>query len=501
MLNRPIAAIDMGTNSFHMIIAKKENNQVQVLDREKVVVRLGEGGSDYDYITPNAEKRAIETLKAFKVIAKKYNAVIQAVATSAVREAKNQKEFLYKVYKETGIKVKVIPGQEEGRLIYLGVLQIVPAYEQHALVVDIGGGSTEIILGYKANPLFIRSVKLGAVRLTERFFPNGILNPIKIKEAENYVKNFIIDTYEEFKNQNLSFEVAIGSSGTAKTVVELIHQNKKNEFSYLELLDLWEKISRYETPEKRQKKLDIDENRADILPAGVIILKQIFETFKISKMVFSPYALREGVLYELLYRKNKKNDLKEIRRNSCINLLKRFNQEILLNTANVSLKILKYIGKEYPELLSHKELLEYASLLHNIGVAIAHTSHHKHSYYIISQTEYLLGFTKNEIELIACIARYHRKSFPNKKHPEFETLTPTEQNLVEFYAGILRIAIGLTRTHVEPEIEIEKKEYHYIFYIITKNPSDAELLCNMAQLRKELLENKLQKRIVFYSTR
>ncbi len=205
MLNRPIAAIDMGTNSFHMIIAKKENNQVQVLDREKVVVRLGEGGSDYDYITPNAEKRAIETLKAFKVIAKKYNAVIQAVATSAVREAKNQKEFLYKVYKETGIKVKVIPGQEEGRLIYLGVLQIVPAYEQHALVVDIGGGSTEIILGYKANPLFIRSVKLGAVRLTERFFPNGILNPIKIKEAENYVKNFIIDTYEEFKNQNLSF--------------------------------------------------------------------------------------------------------------------------------------------------------------------------------------------------------------------------------------------------------------------------------------------------------
>jgi len=501
MLNRPIAAIDMGTNSFHMIIAKKENNQVQVLDREKIVVRLGEGGRDYDYITPDAEKRAIAALKSFKVIAKKYNAIMQAVATSAVREAKNQKEFLYKVYKETGIKVKVIPGQEEGRLIYLGVLQIIPAYEQHALVVDIGGGSTEIILGYKANPLFIRSIKLGAVRLTERFFRNGILNPIKIKEAENYVKNFIINTYEEFKNQNLSFDVAIGSSGTAKTVVELIHQNKKNEFSYLELMDLWEKISRYETPEKRQKKLDIDENRADILPAGVIILKQIFEIFKISKMVYSSYALREGVLYELLYRKNKRNDLKEIRRNSCINLLKRFNQEIPFNTANVSLKILKYIGKEYPELLSYKELLEYASLLHNIGIAIAHTSHHKHSYYIISQTEYLLGFTKNEIELIACIARYHRKSFPNKKHPEFETLTTSEQNLVEFYAGILRIAIGLTRTHVEPEIEIEKKEQHYIFYIITKNPSDAELLCNMAQLRRELLEYKLQKKILFNNTR
>ncbi|GIX42709.1 MAG: exopolyphosphatase [Leptospiraceae bacterium] len=499
MLNRPIAAIDMGTNSFHMIIAKKENNHVDVLDREKIVVRLGEGGSDYDYITEEAEKRAIQALKSFKSIAKKYNAIIQAVATSAVREAKNQNEFLKKVYKETGIKVKVIPGQEEGRLIYLGILQIIPAYDKYTLVIDIGGGSTEIILGYQAKPLFIRSLKLGAVRLTERFFPKGIIKPDKIKEAENYIRNFIIDTYEEFQNQNLNYELVVGSSGTIKTIVELIHENQKKEFSFEELNTIVEKILKYETPDKRQKKLNLDEKRADIIPAGALILKQIFEIFKIHKMVYSPYALREGVLFELLYRKNKKSDLREIRRNSCINLLKKFHQEIPYNTANISLKILKFLGKDYPELLSHKELLEYAALLHNIGVAIAHTSHHKHSYYIISQTEYLLGFTKNELDIIACISRYHRKAFPNKKHLEFMSLSSLEQNLIEFYAGILRIAIGLSRTHLEPDIQIEKKENTYIFYVITKNLQDSELLCNMADLRKDLLEYKLQKKIHFIS--
>lgn len=499
MFNRPIAAIDMGTNSFHMIIAKKENNHVEVLDREKIVVRLGEGGSDYDFITKDAEKRAINALKSFKEIAKKYNAIIQAVATSAVREAKNQREFIKKIYKETGIKIKVIPGQEEGRLIYLGILQIVPIFDKHALVIDIGGGSTEIVLGYKAVPLFIRSIKLGAVRLTERFFPGGILNLEKIKEAQNYIRNFILDTFEEFKNENLNYEVVVGSSGTIKTVVELIHQGQKNEFNKNELKDIIEKIVKYETPEKRQKKLELDEKRADIIPAGVLILKEIFDVFKIEKMIYSPYALREGVLFELLYRKNKKKDLNEIRKNSCINLLKRFHQEIPYNTANISLKILKYLGKDYPELLAHKELLEYAALLHNIGTAIAHTSHHKHSHYIISQTEYLLGFTKNELDLIALISRYHRKAFPDKKHPEFALLNEFEQNLVEFYSGILRIAIGLTRTHIEPELEIEKNSNTYIIKVITKNPDVSELLCNMANIRKDLLEFKLQKKIQFIS--
>ncbi len=495
MFKRPIAAIDMGTNSFHMIIAKKENEHVEILDREKIIVRLGEGGGDYDYITKEAEKRAIQALKTFKGIADKYNAIIQAVATSAVREAKNQNEFLKNIYKETKIKVKVIPGQEEGRLIYLGILQIVPVYDKYALVVDIGGGSTEIVLGYKANPIFNRSLKLGAVRLTERFFPGGILNQQKIIEANNYIKNFIIDAYEEYEKLNIKYEVAVGSSGTIRTINELI-ENNKNEFNRFQLNEVIEKILKYDTPEKRQKKLNLDEKRADIIPAGALILKNIFEVFNIQTMIYSPYALREGVIFELLNRKNKKQALQEIRKNSCIKLLKSLNQEIHYNTSTVSISILKQLGKYYPELLSHSELLEYASLLHNIGLSIAHSSHHKHSYYIISNTEYLLGFTKKEIELIACIARYHRKAFPDLSHLEFANLSLFEQNLVEFYAGILRIAIGLTRMNILPTVEINLKDFCEIT-VKTKNQKDAELLCTMADIRKSLLEYKLKKRIQF----
>lgn len=497
MFFRPIAAIDLGTNSFHMIIARKrENEQIEILDREKIVVRLGEGAGDYDLITKEAEDRAIQALKTFKSIAKKYKAVIQAVATSAVREAKNQEDFLRRVKKEVGINIKVISGSEEGRLIYLGVLRSIPAYDSNALVIDIGGGSTEIILGNAGKPIFIRSLKLGAVRLTEKFFKNGYVTKQKVEEAKKFIENFIYDTYIEFKKENLKYDVVIGSSGTVKTLNELINQNQRNFFTKKEFEYALENILKYDTTSKRRKKLDLDEARADIIPAGALILNSFLEIFKVDKIYFSSFALREGVLFELLFRKNKKTELEDLRKQSCITLLKKLNQEIPENTKNVSLKILKQIGKYYPELLSEKHILEYASLLHNIGVAISHSGHHKHSYYIITNTEYLLGFTNKELQLIACVARYHRKAFPSIKHFEFSILSEFEKNLVEFYSGILRIAIGLTRIQTEPELEIEFGEV-VKFIVHAKSLEESKLLIEMAEIRKELLEYKLQKKIIF----
>lgn len=501
MLSRPIAAIDIGTNSFHMIIAKKtENDHIEILDREKIIVRLGEGSGDYDFISKEAELRAIAALKNFKEIAKKYKAVIQAVATSAVREAKNQQDFIKKVKKQVGINIKVISGSEEGRLIYLGVLRSIPAYDENALVIDIGGGSTEIVLGKSGKPIFIRSLKLGAVRLTEKFFKQGLLTKEAIKEAKKYIENFIYDTYKEFQDQNLSYDVVIGSSGTIKTINELINQNQKNYFTKEDFDQCLEIILAYETTSKRKKKLDIEEFRADILPAGALVLSIFFEIFQVKKLYVSNYALREGILFELLFRKSKKTEIEDLRRQSCINLVKKLNQEILENTKNISLQILKEIGKYYPELLSEKHILEYSALLHNIGVSISHSAHHKHSYYIITNTEYLLGFTNKELQLIACVARYHRKSLPSIKHSEFAILSDKEKNLVEFYAGILRIAIGLTRTKIVPELKIEINPNEVIFYIYTKSKRESELLVEMADLRKDLLEYKLNKKITFIAS-
>ncbi|MCS7205104.1 MAG: Ppx/GppA family phosphatase [Leptospiraceae bacterium] len=497
MLSRPIAVIDIGTNSFHMIIAKKQKDQIEILDRERIVVRLGEGGGDYDYIKKEAEERAIQTLKHFKVIAQKHNAIIQAIATSAVREANNQQEFLRKVYQHTGIRIKVIPGQEEARLIYLGVLQAIPIFDKRALVIDIGGGSTEIILGYQAKPLFIRSLKLGAVRITERFFPKGIITEKNLKDAKNYIQNFIYDVYQEFINERLNFEIVVGSSGTLRTIKEILYEDSNSEIYFHQVKDLTEKLLKSDTSEKRQKKFKLDEKRADILPAGALILLTILENFKITKLSYSPFGLREGVIYEILFRKSKKTELREIRRNSCIKLLRKFQQEIPEATSKVSLEIVKQLGKYYPELLSHKEYLEYASLLHNIGISIAHNAHHKHSYYIITNTEHLLGFTTKELQFIATIARYHRKANPDRKHLEMKLLTPFEQNLVEFYAGILRISIGLTRIPCETKIEIQMENQVCRFLVQSDDLEVCRLLCDMASMRKELLEIKLNRKIEF----
>lgn len=161
---------------------------------------------------------------------------------------------------------------------------------------------------------------------------------------------------------------------------------------------------------------------------------------------------------------------------------------------------MKEIGKHYPELLSEKHILEYASLLHNIGISISHSGHHKHSYYIITNTEYLLGFTNKELQLIGSVARYHRKSPPSIKHWEFAILSDKEKNLVEFYAGILRIAIGLTRTKIIPDLKIEFNPKEVIFFIYTKNIKESELLVEMAELRKDLLEYKLNKKIIFIAS-
>ena len=171
-IQKKLAAIDIGTNSFHLIIViVKENGDFEIIDREKEVIRLGEGsGGDIKLIKEDAQLRAIQTLKRFKGIADSHQAAVRAVATSAVRESLNKIEFIKRVFEQTGIEIETISGNEEARMIYLGILRAVPIFEKKVLVIDIGGGSTELLVGEKGKTLYSTSLKLGAVRLTQRFF-------------------------------------------------------------------------------------------------------------------------------------------------------------------------------------------------------------------------------------------------------------------------------------------------------------------------------------------
>ncbi len=217
-----LGALDIGTNSFHLVIARPVGDDgFEVLDREKETVRLGHGGRDMKVLEPEAVERAIECLSRFARIADRYGAEVRAVATSATREAENADDFIKRVYAETGISIEVISGIEEARLIHLGVLQAVPVFDKRVLVVDIGGGSTEMLIGQGTDTLAARSFKLGAVRLTDRYFPEGRVRSKAIKECRSDIASVI--SHFGVDVERLGFDIAIGSSGTAETVARMVH--------------------------------------------------------------------------------------------------------------------------------------------------------------------------------------------------------------------------------------------------------------------------------------
>src|SRR4030042_6567329 len=281
------AAIDIGTNSFHLIVTRiKGNGNFEIIDREKEVIRLREGSSgDIKEIKPAAVERAVQTLKNFKGIAEPHNASSRAVATSAVREALNQSEFIKRVYDETGIEIEVVSGHEEARLIYLGVLKAVPFYKNKILCIDVGGGSTEFIIGCKGKIDFSMSHKIGAVRMTQHFFPDGVISKTRIQECRKWIEGEIYPTLEIIRKYN--FEFCVGSSGTIMSIGSMLLKIEEEseaaatilnnyEFSAADLRKVEKKIFRKKMISDRKKIKGLDSKRADIIPAGVLIFSTLF---------------------------------------------------------------------------------------------------------------------------------------------------------------------------------------------------------------------------------
>ena len=304
-----IAAIDMGTNSFHLIIVEvREDGSIKFLDGEREFIRLGsELGEDLSFISEGETAKAILVLQNFATIAKYHKADIRAVSTSAVREAKNKNNFIEEVFKPTGIKVETIEGAEEAKLIFLGMKNALPINDKSVLGIDIGGGSTEFIHGVNGIPIYAESVKIGAVRLSKKFFPDFIITDSALKQCSDYVEQQI--KMNSKIQTNIKIDFAVGSSGTVDTIC-LIKQFKKGAdikprlngytFDKSEFEEIYSFVMNLKNPDERMKVPGIESKRADIIPAGLIILKKAIELFNIKKMVLSEYALREGVVYDLI---------------------------------------------------------------------------------------------------------------------------------------------------------------------------------------------------------
>lgn len=454
------AAIDIGTNSMHLVVAKLgELGGFEILTSEKDMVRLGQGGGEMKKLAPDAIERGLTALARMAQVAEAFGEVeLVAVATSAVREATNQAEFLDRARDELGIEVEVISGFEEARLIHLGVLQALPVYDKRLLLVDIGGGSTEFLVGEGDRPIEARSMKLGAIRLTERFFADvvegdGSVSVEAIDECRRYVRSALAPVARELGGHQP--EIAIASSGTATTIATMaavargedVRQVNGLTLTAGEMAAVVEAVSSRTTAERR-KLGGLDEKRVDIIVAGSILLDEIFRAFGLENMTISEYALREGVLFDRFGRAAGQ-ELGNLRRTNLLRLATQLDPDVAHaeHTADLALQLFDRTRELHDLNDVERELLEAAAIVHNVGLFISHSSHHKHSYYVVRNSEQLTGFSQHEIELIAVIARYHRKSQPSDKHAEFAALSKRDKQLVRVLAGLLRIAIGLDRRH------------------------------------------------------
>ncbi len=511
-----LAAIDIGTNALRLLVVRPllTNGKFRIITRAREVIRLGSGITDMKRISQRSISQAIKVLQGFKAIAQAYRASIRAVATSAVREALNQQDFIRQVRKETGIEVDTVSGYEEARLIYLGILQALPLFSKKILLIDIGGGSTEFLVGEKRRILAADSLKIGAVRLTQRFFKKNKLSKNSIKECRKYIDGVlqpIVRTMRTF-----SYDVVVGSSGTMLCLAQLIRLRKGakypgslNQFSFSkkDLSDIVGKLLNAKTLEQRERIPGLDSERADIIVSGALILEQIFKVFSLREIVVSEFALKEGLVFDTIENKHhgtRLSQMRDIRYQSIVHCAETFHYEKrhAQHTLFLALRIFDALEDLHGFGNGPREYLEAASLLHDIGFFISHSQHHRHSYYLIRNFN-LLGFTEREKELIANIARYHRKSHPKKKHETFWRLPPEDRHLVRVLSAILRVADGLDRTHqnVVRNIRFQKRGKTITFILETFHAYPAHLEIWGAERKKSLFEDVFHVKVSFRQQR
>lgn len=482
------AAIDLGTNSFHLLVARVQpDGSFDLLTKDKEVVRLGSGAGELRTITPDAVERGIEALHRFRRVADSYGATIDAVGTSALREATNRDEFVRRARAETGITIDVVSGSEEARLIHLGVIQTLPVFDERILVVDIGGGSTELVVGRGTDIALARSLKLGAIRLTDRFFPKGKVKVKAVTECRRYVRSFLAPAVADVRPY-LPF-LAVGSSGTILNLARMIAAaegrdpdavNSGDTFARAELADIVAELLSHRTATRRARVPGLDERRSDIIAAGAVLLEEIVDLLDIDDLMVSDAALREGVLLDRAAQRDSPivaRRLGDIRRRSVLRMAAAFHEDTyhIHQSTELALQLFDEIGPEHGLDEADRQLLEAAGLLHNVGLFVSHAAHHRHSHYVIRNTDQLDGFTDHEIELVALIARYHRKSHPKPGHREFQALDDADQRKVRLLAGMLRLAIALDRSRSGVVRHLEVRHLDDEIVVALRHDPDADV--------------------------
>ncbi|WP_305044025.1 Ppx/GppA phosphatase family protein [Geoalkalibacter sp.] len=452
--NRRLAAIDIGTNSIRSIVVEaRPGRDFQVLDDEKATVRLGEGLAASGEICPAAWERARDALARMLKIQQGYGvSAVEAVATSAVRQARNGAAFVAAIQDELGLAIEVISGEEEAELAFLSARSSFEMDNLHYALVDIGGGSAEIIttMGSQIEDIF--SLDLGAVVLTEKFLPN---DPISPEEHQRLRKHIRATLKKNLRDRDSAVQCLIGSGGTLTTIAAMVMAQRREQFNSFqgyevlrsEVVHLLAMLLRKPLRERRAVS-GLAPERADIIIAGMTVVDELMRRFGTNILKVNERGIRHGLIlrslekYGLAPRARKPVNW----RTAVLSFARacHFHEDHADQVARLSLSMFDALAPSFELDSRQRRLLEAAALLHDVGYFINYARHHKHSYHLIRHAS-LFGFSPREQEIIANIARYHRRALPKKNHENLLGLSGEDRRAVARLGGILRLADGLDR--------------------------------------------------------
>jgi exopolyphosphatase/guanosine-5'-triphosphate,3'-diphosphate pyrophosphatase len=449
-----LAAIDLGTNSIRCIVVEAElSGKFRVLDDEKATVRLGEGISRGGAISQAAWRRAMGALSRMKKIIDGYGVIgVETAATSAVRSASNGAEFVKAVADNIGLSIAVISGEEEAELAALSARNNFDMEGTRYALVDIGGGSLEVVTALGSHIDEIFSFDLGAVVLTERFITTDPINQKEYLALRRHIRKTLKDS---FPPEEMPVRCLIGSGGTMTSVAAMVMAMRKEEYGSVhcyevlrsEMVHLLAMLMRKSLRERKSLP-GLNPDRADIIIAGVAVVDELMELCKANLLKINERGIREGLLLKGLKRYNLLAEVEVPRnwRDACLEFARscHHDERHSLQVAKLALELFDAVATPFSLGERERQMLEGAAILHDVGYFISYSGHHKHTYHLVRHAD-LFGFTPREREIIAQVARYHRKSLPKKKHESFARLDPRDQLLVKKLGGILRLADGLDR--------------------------------------------------------
>jgi len=506
-----VATIDIGSNSIHLLVAAVgSGGKVRMLDQAKERVGLGNRTLISGRLDRRAMDAGIRVLATFRTLAERHGvARIKAVATSAVREAANGGTFLRRVEKEVGLRVKVIPGREEARLIFLGVREAIDLGTGPAVIADLGGGSLELIRVEGGRAVELHSLKLGVARLSAEHMEEDPLSPRTLRRLSARIRRALAPFVKRWRAAGI--ERVVATSGTLLDLAAVAGRQRPDPFEgplnglavdAIEIRRLRSMVTGM-TRADRARLPGLDRARIDHVVVGAIVADTLLRAVGAGQLVACTWALREGVLLDYIGRHRpglaEASTVANLRRRSVLRFARHLRQTANhpRHVALLAARLFEQLHEPLGLAPESAELLDYAALLHDVGHVIDHPNHHRHTQYLITHGQ-LPGFSRDELEILGLVSLYHRKGTPKGSHRAYRSLAKPSRTLVRGLSALLRVADGLDRSHfaVVRDVRVQRRGRRLTLRLQTDG-ADAALEIWETSRRANLLERMLDVDVAF----